>query len=901
MKYYPNGIIDLINEEKPKENEPQIILLFNAPLWFCKRYGVRQPKDNQKSKLNLNLIKEIGDLFKFTIIKDKKNILFEEENEQTTGILELNDMKTIKEDKLEEEVNRRIELTEKVREILLNIFENFDSLTEDLVNSLLEKYEMDKRDKLCKDDLEKFNKLDQIYQKMKLNEEDEFYSLDYEDLILIIARVIKYYTKLNIYMDFTFLEKKVIMSVWGTERQLDNLAERMKYQLKLKDYALKFQKVFNMANDKDKDVESTNEIKYHHGTKGVDDDRTILIGKDWIPLKYHYIHVKNVLDFTPTKTYHKIKEEKYQRYEPNDEYHECNIQFDSDEICDKGCSKYRNIDKIRIIYNFVDQLLKIKDLTDYGVLNYILFKRNYIDYSDKLTPHNLIVKPFNIYNVGNTNDFIYTIRNFFGEEIAYYFLWLTNYIKWLVFPSLLGIIFEISYKIVNKSRQSHDPILSLIMCAFFILWGKAFMYQWNQKEQLYNYIWGTENYKKSELDQESFVPDGYIPLLIGHKAPYVNKWKKYFRIFVSYIFIFFMMCIVFGFINLIFTIKALLINKYPTRTTEIGILIGFLNTIQINFMSGFYQGIAKYFNDKENHRKEIDSKNALALKLIIYDFINSYYSIFYIGFIKRSSLFGRKPGKCNGFRGNDSCSEEIKIQLYTIVFIKFIFDFWELGRPILKQKSKIFRLKQQLSQEDIKPYSLEHQMICNEYNYVLFEYSEMIINIGYVFLFAGIAPLVPVFIFLLGYLERAFDTYKICFLERVNIINPSNGIEIYNKIFKTFIYLGLISNAAFVFFADNYFLPDLSIYSKINIYCVFVFVIFLMSIVFFWNILPPWFQYLDDIKELYMKKYYERDNNNLPHLHIKKKKGLKTIQDKIKYQPDKENIVNESQKQKKYE
>ena len=896
MKYYPNGIIDLINEEKPKENEPQIILLFNAPLWFCKRYGVRQPKDNQKSKLNLNLIKEIGDLFKFTIIKDKKNILFEEENEQTTGILELNDMKTIKEDKLEEEVNRRIELTEKVREILLNIFENFDSLTEDLVNSLLEKYEMDKRDKLCKDDLEKFNKLDQIYQKMKLNEEDEFYSLDYEDLILIIARVIKYYTKLNIYMDFTFLEKKVIMSVWGTERQLDNLAERMKYQLKLKDYALKFQKVFNMANDKDKGVESTNEIKYHHGTKGVDDDRTILIGKDWIPLKYHNIHVKNVLDFSPTKPYHKIKEEKYQRYEPNDDYHECNVQFDSDEICGKGCSKYRNIDKIRIIYNFVDQLLKIKDLTDYGVLNYILFKRNYIDYSDKLTPHNLIVKPLNIYNVGNTNDFIYTIRNFFGEEIAYYFLWLTNYIKWLVFPSLLGIIFEISYRIVNKSRQSHNPILSLIMCAFFILWGKSFIYQWNQKEQLYNYIWGTENYKKSELDQESFVPDGYIPLLIGHKAPYVNKWKKYFRIFVSYIFIFFMMCIVFGFINLIFQLKAFLLNKYPKRSTEIGILIGFINTIQINFMSGFYQGIVKYFNDKENHRKETESKNALAIKLIIYDFINSYYSIFYIGFIKRSSIFGKKPGKCNGFHGNDSCSEEIKIQLYTIVFIKFIFDFWELGRPIIKQKSKIFRLKQELSKEEIKPYSLEHQMICNEYNMVLFEYSEMIINIGYVFLFAGIAPLVPVFIFLLGYLERAFDTYKIFFLERVNIINQSNGIEIYNTIFKIFIYLGLISNAAFVFFADNYFLPEQSTYNKINFYCLFVFIVFLMSTVFFWNILPPWFQYLEDIKELYQKKYYERENNNLPHLHIRKKKKLKMLKDKLVFNP--EDYASEKQKNK---
>ena len=888
MKNYPNGIIDLINADKPKENEPQIILLFNAPLWFCKRYGVRQPEDSKKSLFNLNLIKEIGDLFKLAINKDKKNIIFEEENELSTGILELNDMKTINEEKAENEVKARIELTEKVSEILLNIFENFDSLTEDLITSLIEKYEFDKREKLIRENPENFERLNKIYQKLKCDDEEEFSSLDYEDLILIIARIIKYYTKLNIYIDFTFLEKTAIMSIWGSERQLDNLAERMKYQLKLKDYALKFQKVFNMINDRTKGLETKNEIIYHHGTAGVDDDRTILIGKDWIPLKYHYMHVKNVLDFAPTKSFHKIKEEKYQRYEPNDDYHECNIQFDSDEICDKGCSKYRNIDKIRIIYNFVDQLLKIKDLTEYGVLNYILFKRNNIDYQEKLTLQNLIIKPLNIYNKTNTNDFIYTVRNFFGEEIAYYFLWLTNYIKWLIFPSILGIIFAVTYQIVNKGEQAHNPILSLIMCAFFFLWGKAFIYQWNQKEQLYNYIWGTENYKKSQLDQESFVPDGYIPLLIGHKAPYVNKYKKYFRIFVSYIFIFFMMCIVFGFINLIFTIKTFLIKRYPTRTTEIGILIGFFNTIQINFMSGFYQGIAKYFNDKENHRKETDSKNALALKLIIYDFINSYYSIFYIGFIKRSSIFGRKPGKCNGFRGNDSCSEEIKIQLYTIVFIKFIFDFWELGRPILKQKGKIFRLKEKLSKDDIKPYSLEHQMICNEYNVVLFEYSEMIINIGYVFLFAGIAPLVPVFIFLLGYIERSFDTYKIFFLERVGIINQSNGIEIYNTIFKTFIYLGLISNAAFVFFADNYFLPEKTTYEKVNFYCLFVFVVFLMSTVLFWNILPPWFQYLEDIKELYLKKYYERDNNNLPHLHIVKKKGPKMLYDKIRYQPEKQ-------------
>ena len=105
----------------------------------------------------------------------------------------------------------------------------------------------------------------------------------------------------------------------------------------------------------------------------------------------------------------------------------------------------------------------------------------------------------------------------------------------------------------------------------------------------------------------------------------------------------------------------------------------------------------------------------------------------------------------------------------------------------------------------------------------------------------------------------------------------------YNTIFKTFIYIGLLSNAAFVFFADNYFLPEYSTYDKINIYCYFVFGVFLLSTLLTWNILPPWFEYLDDIKELYIKKYFERASNNLPHLHIKKKAGLKLLDEKIRY------------------
>lgn len=165
MNLFPNGIRDLVNAEKPKENEPQIILFFNAPLWFCNRYGVSQPQDSHNSKLNI--IKEMQELFKLSIhlnlnLKKEKNILFED-NEFASGLLELNDLKSNRdESKLEEEIKNRIELTDTVRDIILNIFENFDTLSEELIQTLLEKYEYEKGLKLKEqkpDSYEKVNKI----------------------------------------------------------------------------------------------------------------------------------------------------------------------------------------------------------------------------------------------------------------------------------------------------------------------------------------------------------------------------------------------------------------------------------------------------------------------------------------------------------------------------------------------------------------------------------------------------------------------------------------------------------------------------------------------------------------------------------------------------------------------
>ena len=344
-------------------------------------------------------------------------------------------------------------------------------------------------------------------------------------------------------------------------------------------------------------------------------------------------------------------------------------------------------------------------------------------------------------------------------------------------------------------------------------------------------------------------------------------------------------------VYLIFYYKVILIEKYPDKQTLIGILSAIENVVLIAIMSNLYYYFAYKLNDWQNHRKDFLKENALAVKLILYEFINNYYPLFYIAFIKKTTLFGTKDiEQCYGFGDNDSCLEEIEIQLYTTLLVNFGLNFIEIGLPLFNKGARMIALKKKLEIKGIQlnednenneistlsPHSIDHQMILDEYYDMIYEYSEIILDLGYLLIFGVVAPLVPILVLLLVYVEKFFDTYKIFFLSRVKLLDKSNGLHIYNGIIKYIVYSGMLSNVAFLIFGDNYFMPTKNISYKIVLYCAVEFVIFILTLFVKWNILPSWFEYLDDIKEIYNKKYFRRNPNNLPHLlYIERKRRNK--------------------------
>jgi hypothetical protein len=96
----------------------------------------------------------------------------------------------------------------------------------------------------------------------------------------------------------------------------------------------------------------------------------------------------------------------------------------------------------------------------------------------------------------------------------------------------------------------------------------------------------------------------------------------------------------------------------------------------------------------------------------------------------------------------------------------------------------------------------------------------------------------------------------------------SIGLEIFNTIIHALIYLSLFINVGLIVFGDNYFLPDFPFEIKLIIFISAIIILNILYNMINWNILPFWFNHLDEIKELYQKKYYMRGRNNLPHFKL---------------------------------
>jgi hypothetical protein len=78
----------------------------------------------------------------------------------------------------------------------------------------------------------------------------------------------------------------------------------------------------------------------------------------------------------------------------------------------------------------------------------------------------------------------------------------------------------------------------------------------------------------------------------------------------------------------------LCVALYRTATTISSFSGAILNLIGILVLNVIYNKLAVVLTNWENHQKETDYEDALAVKFFLFGFANSYTSIFYIAFFR---------------------------------------------------------------------------------------------------------------------------------------------------------------------------------------------------------------------------------------------------------------------------
>ena len=314
-----------------------------------------------------------------------------------------------------------------------------------------------------------------------------------------------------------------------------------------------------------------------------------------------------------------------------------------------------------------------------------------------------------------------------------------------------------------------------------------------------------------------------------------------------------MILLVVSFIYGLFRLKARLINGNIWHDYKISIFIACLNGIQIKVMNLIYYEIAEKLNNWENHFKMTDKNNSLSLKLILFDFMNSYSSLFYIAFIK----------PYNEGCINNNCPKELETQMYSIFFIYISVFIGEIIYLYILYYYQMRKRRTLINEENIEIQSLEHQIMAQPTVDLNLEYSDIINLFGFACLFSIATPLTPLIIFLLSLFYRMLNYYKFVYLKRVEILDESKGISFYNKIIKTLLFIGVMVNVGiFLFSSPNPMNPLTTIETIKNKFLSIFIIENSVIIIYFYvdmNILPNWFKYKEIIKDLYLNKYFYKD------------------------------------------
>ncbi|XP_050083683.1 anoctamin-8 isoform X1 [Anopheles aquasalis] len=230
------------------------------------------------------------------------------------------------------------------------------------------------------------------------------------------------------------------------------------------------------------------------------------------------------------------------------------------------------------------------------------------------------------------------IAAYFGVKVALYFAWLGHYTCALCVPAVLGTIL---YAGLWGRGQTAQDIGHVIFSLFNVAWASLYLEAWRRYSVELAFRWGTLSTPPELLEpprplykgplEESSVTGRLEP----REAP---AWqRRAFRYLVSFPIIALCLVLVFVVMFLMLRLQDWWDAKLPEQGVFscLSVIPKVLLAGAITLMDEAYYKLAVWLNDRENYRLQSKYENHLIAKVALFQFVNSFLSLFYIAFYLR--------------------------------------------------------------------------------------------------------------------------------------------------------------------------------------------------------------------------------------------------------------------------
>ncbi|XP_074260128.1 anoctamin-10 isoform X4 [Saimiri boliviensis] len=378
---------------------------------------------------------------------------------------------------------------------------------------------------------------------------------------------------------------------------------------------------------------------------------------------------------------------------------------------------------------------------------------------------------------------LYSIRGYFGETIALYFGFLEYFTFALIPMAVIGLPY---YLFVWEDYDKY-----VIFASFNLIWSTVILEVWKRGCANMTYRWGTLLMKrKFEEPRPGFHGVLGINSITGKEEPLYPSYKRQLRIYlVSLPFVclclYFSLYVMMIYFDLEVWALGLHENSGSEWTSVLLYVPSIIYAIVIEIMNRLYRYAAEFLTSWENHRLESAYQNHLILKVLVFNFLNCFASLFYIAFVLKDMKLLRQS----------LATLLITSQILNQI-VESLLPYWLQRKHGVRVKRKVQALKVDIDATLYEQVILEKEM--GTYLGTFDDYLELFLQFGYVSLFSCVYPLAAAFAVLNNFTEVNSDALKMCRVFKRPFSEPSAGIGVWQLAFETMSVISVVTNCALI-------------------------------------------------------------------------------------------------------